>query len=212
MNVRLNKDQKVKVNSSGDIYKIMKQVLLRENKYGITKEHFWVVGLGIDNRIIYIELVSLGGINSATVKPNEVFRLAAQRGVPKLILVHNHPGESLDPTEEDKDLTDRLIQAARLVSTEVIDHLIITPKEYYSFVDDKLFAELLESQKYVLHYEREDKAMKKGKEQGLKIGEDKTKKKVIEIAKVSIKEGLSTALISKLTGLSEAQITKLGNG
>jgi DNA repair protein RadC len=109
MNVRLSKDQKVKIGSSGNIYKIMQQVLLRENKYGITKEHFWVVGLGLDNRIIYIELVSLDGVNSATVNPNEVFTLAAQRGVPKLILVHNHPSGTLDPTEEDKDLTDRLI-------------------------------------------------------------------------------------------------------
>ncbi len=234
MNVRLNKNQKVKINSSGDIYKIMKQVLRRENKYGITKEHFWVVGLGIDNRIMYIELVSLGGISSATVNPNEVFTLAAQRGVPKLILVHNHPGGTLNPTKDDKDLTDRLIQAARLVSTEVIDHLIITPKGYYSFVDEKLFAELLESKKYVLYYELEDKAMKKGKEQGiseglkegLRIGKIKWKKegkkeglkagevkwkreKAIEIAKKMLSKGVDKNSIANYTGLSKAQITKL---
>ncbi len=234
MNVRLNKNQKIKINSSRDIYNIMKQILLRENKYGITKEHFWVVGLGIDNRIMYIELVSLGGINSATVNPNEVFTLAAQRNVPKLILVHNHPGESLNPTEDDKDLTDRLIQAARLVSTEVIDHLIITPEEYYSFVDNQLFAKLLESKKYVLYYELEDKAREQGKEQGiseglkegLKIGKIKWKKegkeegekkgiikgkkeREIEIAKNLLSMGLKIENVAKATGLSKAQITKL---
>ncbi len=170
MNVRLKKEQKIKVNSSRDIYKIMKQVLLRENKHGITKEHFWVVGLGIDNRIMYIELVSLGGISSATVNPNDVLTLAAQRSVPKLILVHNHPSGTLNPSKDDKDITDRLIQAARIVYTEVVDHLIITPEGYYSFVDEKLFAELLESKKYVVYYVLEDKAREEGKDQGISEG------------------------------------------
>lgn len=222
MNIRLNKNQKIKVNSSKDIYAIMKQILLRENKYGITKEHFWVVGVGFDNRILYIELISLGSISTAVVNPNEVLRLAVQKNAPKIILVHNHPSETLKPSDEDKDLTDRLIQAARIVSTEVIDHLIITPKKYYSFADSLLFAELLESKKYVLYYELEDKAMKKGKEQGvsegikegLKIGEVKgekkgAKKKAIEIAKRMLSEGVNKNNIVDFTGLTKIQITKL---
>ena len=68
MNIRLNKNQKIKVNSSKDIYRIKKQILLRENKYGITKEHFWVVGVGFDNRILYIELISHGSIQYGSSK------------------------------------------------------------------------------------------------------------------------------------------------
>ena len=68
MNIRLNKNQKIKVNSSKDIYRIKKQILLRENKYGITKEHFWVVGVGFDNRILYIELISHGSIQYSSSK------------------------------------------------------------------------------------------------------------------------------------------------
>ncbi len=208
----------------------MKQILLRESKYGITKEHFWVVGVGFDNRILYIELISLGSISTSVVNPNEVLRFAVQKNAPKIILIHNHPSETLKPSEEDKDLTNRLIQAAKLVKTEVIDHLIITPKGYYSFVDSLLFAELLESKKYVLYYELEDKAMKKGKEQGvseglkegLKIGEVKgekkgrvlgklegAKKKAIEIAKKMLSEGVNKKNIADFTGLSKMQITKL---
>ncbi|MCR4344952.1 MAG: JAB domain-containing protein [Candidatus Scalindua sp.] len=214
MNIRLNKNQKVKVNSSKDIYTIMKQILLRENKYGITKEHFWVVGIGFDNRILYIELISLGSTSLAVVNPNEVLRLAVQKNAPKIILVHNHPSETLTPSEEDKDLTDRLIQAARIVSTEVIDHLIITPKKYFSFADSLLFAELVESKKYVLYYELEDKAMQKGKEQGVSEGLKKgkkegAKKKAIEIAKKMLSEGVNKNNIVDFTGLSKMQITKL---
>jgi DNA repair protein RadC len=129
---------------------------------------------------------------------NEVLRFAVQKNAPKIILVHNHPSETLKPSEEDKDLTNRLIQAAILVKTEVIDHLIITPKKYYSFVDSLLFAELLESKKYVLYYELEDKAMIKG-----------IKKGKIEIAKKMLSKGVNKNNIADFTGLSKMQITKL---
>ena len=65
------------------------------------------------------------------------------------MLVHNHPSGNLQPSEEDKDITDRLIQSGRILHTEVLDHLIITEKTYLSFRDTGLMGELEKSLKYV---------------------------------------------------------------
>ena len=79
MNVRLTKDQKVKLGSPEDIYSIMQQTLLRESRIGREKEHFWVIGLAISNKISYIELISLGSISEVIVNPLEVFNLAVRK-------------------------------------------------------------------------------------------------------------------------------------
>lgn len=76
MNVRLSKEQKIKIGSPEDLYGLMQKILLRENRTGRQKEHFWVIGLAVSHKISYIELVSLGSISSAIVTPLEVFNLA----------------------------------------------------------------------------------------------------------------------------------------
>jgi len=144
----------------------MREILLREDRIGRNKEHFWVIGLHNDHRILYIELVSLGSVNSSYANPSEVFQLASQKLAVKVILVHNHPSGSLNPSEADKDVTDRLIQAGRLIHKKVLDHIIISTTDYFSFADTGLLAELEESQEWVLPYE----LIERGKNDGVKIG------------------------------------------
>ena len=225
MNIKLNKDQRISINNSEDIYLIMKQILLRENKYGQNKEHFWVVGLNNDNKILYIELVSLGSVTMTIIKPNEVFRLAAQKLAVSVILVHNHPSGRLEPSEEDKDITDRLIQAAKIVDTEVIDHLIISTENHYSFVDTDLFAELQKSTKWVPRYVLEDRLQeeklklkseiaqsKLKEEKGIKEGLKKGKKeREIQIAKELLSNKVDIEIIKISTGLSLKEIERIGN-
>ncbi len=138
MNVRLAKDQKIKVGSPEDIYSIMQQVLLRESRVGREKEHFWVIGLATSNKISYIELVSLGSISAAIVNPLEVFNLAVRKKSPKIILIHNHPSGSLKPSAADKDITSNIIEGGKTLTIEVLDHLIISEESYYSFAENKL--------------------------------------------------------------------------
>lgn len=61
MNVRLSHEQKIRLLNSQDVYKVMQQVLLRENKIRRNQEHFWVIGLDNKNKILFIELIGLGG-------------------------------------------------------------------------------------------------------------------------------------------------------
>jgi DNA repair protein RadC len=126
MNVRLTKEQKIKIANSEDVFAIMQAVLKRENKLSRQKEHFWVIGLTTANVISFIELVSLGSLNIAVVKPLDVFHLAAAKNLPKIILVHNHPSGNLTPSAADINLTQRLIAGAELLEIEVLDHLIIS--------------------------------------------------------------------------------------
>jgi len=138
MNVPLKKNQKVKVKASHDLFKIMREVLLRENKYRRRQEYFWVMGLTTGLRLEYIELVALGKVNSVTADPTDIFSIAIQKRCKKIVLVHNHPGGIAQPSKEDIRFTKEVLAASKIVKIEILEHLIITEEEYYSFVDENL--------------------------------------------------------------------------
>lgn len=202
MDIQLTEAEKIKVLNSDDIYSIMQKVLLREQKIDQNREHFWVIGLENNQRILFIELISLGTVNKALVEPMEVFSLALQKRAVKIVLCHNHPSGELKPSEADKDITDRLIQVGLIVDTPVIDHLIISNKSYLSFVDIGLLAELEKSTKYVPPYVLIERA----KEEAAKIAE---RNKAIDIAKELKRRDTPVETIAEITGLTVADIKQL---
>ncbi|UUC45146.1 JAB domain-containing protein [Flavobacterium cerinum] len=212
MDVKLTEAQKIKILNSDDIYVIMQQVLLRENKIDLNREHFWVIGLANNNMVLFIELISLGTVNKTLVHPMEVFSFALQKRAVKIILCHNHPSGELRPSEADNDITDRLIQVGLIIETEVIDHLIISEKSYLSFADVGLMDELRNSTKYVPRYKLEEQIRKEAKEigvtAGLKTGQIASRK---EMAIKCLEEGLEPQYIAKLTGLTVKVIENLKN-
>ncbi|MBA4745823.1 MAG: DNA repair protein [Muricauda sp.] len=202
MDIKLTEAQKIKILNSDDLYGIMQRILLREDKIDQNREHFWVIGLENNNRILFIELISLGTVNRALAEPMEVFSLALQKRAVKIILCHNHPTGELTPTEVDKDITDRLIQVGIIVNTQVLDHLIISTKSYLSFKDIGLMDELLESTQYVPSYVLE----KRFKKEAADIAKRKEK---VEIAKQMKGKGMDVETISEITGLSVEEVKKL---
>ena len=160
MNVRLTDKQKIKVSGSRSIYEIMQRILLSESKVDQEKEHLWLISLATNNLILNIELVSLGSVNATIARPMNVFRVAVMKGAVKAILCHNHPSGNVMPSEEDKDMTDRLYQVGRILNIEVIDHLIISTKSYLSFADTGLLAKIAESKEWVPAYEIEEEIRK----------------------------------------------------
>ena len=202
MDIKLTESEKIKILNSDDIYGIMQKILLRENKIDQNREHFWVIGLENNNRILFIELISLGTVNKTLAEPMEVFSLALQKRAVKIILCHNHPSGELKPSDADKDITDRLIQVGIIVNTKVTDHLIISNKSYLSFVDIGLLEELEKSTKYVPSYVLE----KRIKKEATEIAEQK---KAIEIAKAFKRSGLDDEIIATNTGLSLEEVQKL---
>ena len=233
MNINIDEKDKIKLLNSDHVYDVMQKILSRENEIDRDKEHFWIVGLAINNKLLFIELVSMGSMKATVVEPINVFRVAVLKNAVKVILVHNHPSGEVKPSDNDKDLTDRLNQVGRILAIEVIDHLIITTRTFLSFADIGLLAELKESTKWLPTFELverikkeearlrkeavkaakekrlllgEKRGIKKGREEGILEGE---MKKAIEVAKSLKENDFDMEVIVKISGLSKKEIEKL---
>ncbi|BDW94113.1 hypothetical protein MACH07_29450 [Flagellimonas marinaquae] len=203
MNVRLTKDQKIQVLNSADIYAIMQQVLLRENKIRRNQEHFWVVGLNHNNKILFVELIGLGASNRVNADPPDVFRMAIYKLASKLILVHNHPSGTHEVTDADITFTDHMLKVGKLIKVEVLDHLVITETHYTSFADQGVMDELKKSGLF------EIMGPEKQELEQFKIDTEKKRARKEELQKVAKRmkgEGLTDEVIKKVTGLSLKEI------
>ena len=206
MIIKLNDSEKIKVHSPSDVYPIMQSILLRECETDRNREHFWTIALDNANRILNIELVSMGTVKATLVEPMETLSIPLQKRAVKLILVHNHPSGETTPSESDKDNTDHLIQACLLMKVPIVDHMIITESSYYSFKESGLLAELEKSEKYVPNYILKRRYEKELEKYAEKKGE---KNRTREIARKMKKEGYEIEAIMTITGLTKATIVKL---
>jgi DNA repair protein RadC len=121
----------VSVGSSAHAFEIFHQHLSDLNH-----EEMWVLFLSRNNQVIKLEKVSEGGFSGTVVDPKRIFHLALQHKASQLILAHNHPSGNLTPSAEDIRVTEKLIQAGRVLELQVLDHLIVTESSYYSFADE----------------------------------------------------------------------------
>jgi DNA repair protein RadC len=91
----------------------------------LDREHFCAVLLNTRHEIIEIATVAVGGLDSAQIHPREVFKTAIRRSAAAVILVHNHPSGTPEPSQDDLRITTRLAEAGRVLGIDVLDHLII---------------------------------------------------------------------------------------
>lgn len=126
-------EEKKQVKSAEGIAAIFRSMLKAEHTTDQSKEHFWVMGLSNKSFIQYIELVSLGTLDSTLVHPREVFRFAIMKACSKIVLVHNHPGGCPLPSKNDETITRRLESAGNIVGIKVLDHVIVGEHSHYSF-------------------------------------------------------------------------------
>jgi DNA repair protein RadC len=101
-------------------------------------EEFWIVYLNNANRVLQTVRLSIGGITGTLVDVRLVMKQALERGAVALILAHNHPSGTLKPSEADRQLTLRLKKAASALDIKILDHLIITTRDYFSFADQNI--------------------------------------------------------------------------
>ena len=97
------------------------------------REVFSVLILNAQNRVIAEKVVSIGTVNASLVHPREVFKAAVVCNAASMILVHNHPSGEMNPSQEDIGLTRRLKKAGELLGIEILDHVVIATKGFYSF-------------------------------------------------------------------------------
>lgn len=98
-------------------------------------EEFWAAFLDTKNRVIAWEQVSRGTVDATPVFPREIMATALRLEAASIILAHNHPGGDPTPSTEDVRLTDRIRETAAGLDIRVLDHLIVTDHDYYSFND-----------------------------------------------------------------------------
>lgn len=102
------------------------------------KEYFCVFMLNTQNQIISREIISIGTLNASLIHPRESFRTAILKNAASIIIVHNHPSGSLEPSAEDIKVTKRLQDVGKLIGIEVLDHVIVTAESHTSFKELKL--------------------------------------------------------------------------
>ena len=111
---------------------------LLKNEIGNNKkESFYILSLTTRNKLITIDNVSTGTLSASLAHPREVFLTAIKNSASSVIIVHNHPSGDPDPSEDDLEITKKLIKSGEILGIDVIDHVIITQDSYYSFKENK---------------------------------------------------------------------------
>lgn len=128
-----DKPQKPKISTSRDVYELMKTELSDK----ITEE-FWIILLTRANYVIKKQLISIGGAAQLAVDPKVIFKNALDHHAASIILVHNHPSNTAQPSELDIQLTERLTKGGKILDIPILDHIIFTEDSYFSFADEDM--------------------------------------------------------------------------
>ncbi len=102
------------------------------------KEKFIVVCLNTANKIIRYEVISVGNLNSSIVHPREIFKVAIENNSASIILIHNHPSGNPEPSNEDIQITKKIVESGKILNIPVFDHIIIAGTSHSSFVEKHL--------------------------------------------------------------------------
>lgn len=122
-----------KVTSSKAVFELMQPYI-----GGLQHEEFWVLYLNNSNNVIFKKQLSKGGITGTIVDTRLMFNKAVELLATGIILCHNHPSGNLKPSQADKNITNKIKKAGEILDIKILDHLIITEKDYFSFSDNSL--------------------------------------------------------------------------
>lgn len=121
------------LNSSKRVYEYF-----RANLQDLPHEEFWVLYLNTGCKVLDTQLIGRGGNDFTPVDVRIILRHALQSKSNSMILIHNHPSGTLQPSQADKILTNKINDAAKIMDINVNDHIIFTDTAYYSFRDEGL--------------------------------------------------------------------------
>ena len=107
----------------------------RAQFFAATREYFVSLHLNSKNQLIREVLVSVGSLSTSVVHPREVFSAAVRDSTAALIFLHNHPSGDPAPSREDRECTQRLSRAGKILWIRVLDHIILGHDDYFSFAD-----------------------------------------------------------------------------
>jgi len=134
--------EQCQLNNSQQAQTLIRQLIKTQGQPD--REQFCVILLNAKNKIIGLNIVSIGDLSSATVHPREVLKPAILANSCAMILCHNHPSDDLLPSPEDIAITKRIVHASKIIGIHVHEHLIISMEDekYYSFADKGLIKKM----------------------------------------------------------------------
>ena len=131
----------------------MKQILILKENKGFTnpaevfkniqkieidysQENFLILCLNTKNKLIHSEVIFKGGLNSSLVCPKTLFRKALLKNSNSVIIAHNHPSNDLKPSDEDKEVYNKLKEIGEILDLKVLDGIIFNEKEFFSLNEE----------------------------------------------------------------------------
>lgn len=124
------------IHCSTDIANVLRP-LMQDQSY----ESFYVLYLSHANKVLHCSCISNGGFTSTTVDPRMIFQEALYLKATRLVVAHNHPSGTLKASRADVRITNKLLEAGRLLDIELLDHVIISDTGYLSFRDDGILGQ-----------------------------------------------------------------------
>lgn len=118
-------ESKRQVTGSPDVVRYVGTYMAKLSPADLAKEHFWMLTCNARHVIQAMHEISVGCLTTSIVHPREVFRPAVEESAAAILLAHNHPSLDPTPSEEDRKLTDRLVEAGKVLGIKVLDHIII---------------------------------------------------------------------------------------
>lgn len=112
---------------------------MKEKMMFLKQEHFVVLCLSQNHKVIKEKTIFIGSLNMSVVTPREVFKEAIDVSSAKIVLIHNHPSGDASPSQEDIYMTRQFEQLGEMMSIEVVDHIVIGWNEYYSLKANHLY-------------------------------------------------------------------------
>jgi DNA repair protein RadC len=126
-------EEKTRISSSKDVFDIMSPLMS-----DLVHEEFWVLFLNRSNKVLGKFKLSQGGISGTVTDVRLVMKKAIEFLASGIIISHNHPSGNLQPSELDTKITQKIKEAGNLFDIQLMDHIIVGEKEYYSFADNGL--------------------------------------------------------------------------
>ena len=123
-----------KISCPQDIFKVV-----RDDLAGKEKEYLYLLSLDSKNKLIAKDIITIGTVTETLIHPREIFKQALIRNAVSIALVHNHPSQDIEPSEEDILLTERLTEAGAVMGIPLVDHLIISNADFVSMKALDLF-------------------------------------------------------------------------
>lgn len=129
----LNCDEMKVIKSSCGIYSLLSGCMT-----GLANEEFWMITMNNASKVISRRRISVGGIDQTTVDVRLIIKYALQDNATQIAVAHNHPSGNLKPSTEDISITDRIKKTCDMMRIRLVDHVIFSNGNYYSFHDQGL--------------------------------------------------------------------------